>query len=225
MMVRSLERHLFGDGMLGERLEQASVEVAREAQARMDGVARELGMNVQLRVREEPCRLGSLELDTLAGSRRDLARVAAAAGGGALVAGVAVRSVARTAVTTAATRASSRSTLRVASGLLGRQVTKRGGTIGLAAAAAAACAPGGPLAVVCGLGVGLISWLALDKAFVSIDEALFRDAMRREILETLAEQRRQLSEALRVQHLATIDQMALALEANLDKVFIPARDA
>ena len=73
--------------------------------------------------------------------------------------------------------------------------------------------------------MGLISWLALDKAFISIDEALFRDAMRREILETLAEQRRQLSEALRIQHLATIDQMALALEANLDKVFIPARDA
>lgn len=225
MMVQSLERHLFGDGMLGERLEQASSEIARGAQARMSTAAASLGLNAQVRVKEEPCRLGAIDLGALGDTRRDLARVSTAAGGGALVAGVAVRSLARTAVKTAATRASSRSTVRVATGLLGRQVTKRGGTIGLAAAAAAACAPGGPLAIVCGLGAGIISWLAFDKALITIDEALFRDAMKKEILDTLAEQRRQLGEALRVQHFSTIDQMAQSLEASLDRVFVPARDA
>ena len=225
MMVQSLERHLFGDGMLGERLEQASTEIARGTQARMSAVAANLGLNAQVRVKEEPCRLGALDLGALADSRRDLARVSTAAGGGALVAGVAVRTFARMAVKTAATRAASRSTVRVATGLLGRQVTKRGGTAGWAAAAAAACAPGGPLAIVCGLGAGIISWLAFDKAMVLIDEALFRDAMKKEILDTLAEQRRQLGEALRVQHFSTIDQMAQSLDASLERVFVPARDA
>jgi hypothetical protein len=49
--------------------------------------------------------------------------------------------------------------------------------------------------------------------------------MKKEILDTLAEQRRQLGEALRVQHFSTIDQMAQSLEASLDRVFVPARDA
>ena len=224
MMVQALERHLFGEGMLAERLEQASVEVARESQARMASTAAHLGLNVQMRVRESPCGLGELDLDPLVDTRRDLARVMTAAGGGALVAGVAVRSLARTAVSTAASRAASRSTLRVAGGLLGRQATKRGGSIVVGLAAAAGCAPGGPLAIVCGLGAGLITWLALDKALVTIDEALFRDAMKKEILDTLGEQRRQLSESLRAQHFAIIDGMAASLDATLDKMFIPARD-
>ena len=101
-------------------------------------------------------------------------------------------------------------------------MSKRGGTLGIAAAAAAACAPGGPLALVCGVGAAIVSWLALDKAFISIDEALFRDAMKKEILDTLAEQRRQLSESLVAQHVATIDQMAASLEASLAGTFLPA---
>lgn len=223
MMTSALERHLFGDGMLGERLERASVAIGRESQEQMSAVAARVGGELQERVRGDPCGLGALDLSFVHASARDVGRAFAAAGGGAMVGAVAVRSLGRKVATTTAARSASKRTFRVASGLIGRTVTKRGGTLGITGAAAALCAPGGPLAVVCGLVAGAVSWLALDEAFIRIDEALFRDAMREEILASLAEQRAELTETLRIHHHAAIDQMAAAVGGALDRAFIPAR--
>ena len=225
MMVRELERHLFGDGMLGERLERASVAIAREAEAQVGEVATKLGAGIRAGVRADPCGLGALDLAPVASLRRDVARASVAAGGGALVGAVAVRSLGRAVASKAAGRAASKSTLRAARGLIGKTVTKRAGTIALSAAGGAAlCAPGGPLALLCGLGAAVVTWLTLDKAFITIDEYLFRDAMRSEILASVAEQQAQLAEAMRITHHAGIDQMASAVSASLDRAFIPARD-
>ena len=223
MMVRELEKHLFGDGMLGERLERASMAIGEDAQAQMRALATRVGLDLRERVRGDPCGLGSLDLSFVEASPRDVGRAFAAAGGGAMVGAVAVRSLGRKVATTAAARSASKRTFRVASGLVGKAVTKRGGSLGIAGAAAAMCAPGGPLALVCGLVAGAVSWLALDKAFIRIDEALFRDEMRAEILASLAEQQAELTAALRQQHHAAIDQMAGAVAGALDQAFIPAR--
>jgi len=36
--------------------------------------------------------------------------------------------------------------------------------------------------VLCGVAAGAVTWLAIDKALVEIDESLFRDEMRAELL-------------------------------------------
>jgi len=224
MMMRELERHLFGDGMLGERLERASVAIAQESEAQLGEVAAKLGASIRAGVRADPCGLSALDLAPVTAMRRDVVRASAAAGGGALAGAVAVRSLGRAVASTAASRAASKSTLRAARGLVGKTVTKRAGTIALSAAGATAlCAPGGPLALLCGLGAAVVTWLTLDKAFITIDEYLFRDAMRSEILASVAEQQAQLAEALRIAHHAGIDRMASAVSASLDRAFIPAR--
>jgi hypothetical protein len=225
MMARELERHLFGDGMLGERLERASVDIARASEAQLAQAAAALGTRLRDGVRAQPCGLGALDLAPVAALDRDVARVSAAAGGGALVGAVAVRSLGRTVAATAAGRAAAKSTVRAARGLVGKTVTKRGGSLLLSiAGAAAVCAPGGPLAILCGVVGGIVGWLGLDTAFIVIDEYLFRDAMRAEILASVAEEQALVSEALRVEHRARIDRMAAAVGASLDRAFIPARD-
>ena len=145
--------------------------------------------------------------------------------GGALVGVVAVRSLGRGVAAATASRTASKSTLRAAGGLIGKTVTKRAGTLALSAAAAAAlCAPGGPLALLCGIGAAVVSWLAFDQAMIRIDEVLFRDSMRDEILASLREQQAGLAAALKQQHHAVIDQMAAAADASLQRTFIPARN-
>jgi hypothetical protein len=225
MMSRELEKHLFGDGMLGERLERASVAIAAESEAQLAAVASRLGSRLQAGVRDNPCGLGSLDLSPVNALRRDVARASVAAGGGAVVGAMVVRSMGRIVAQRAAGRAASKSAMRAGRGLMGRMVTKRGGTLLLSAmGAAAVCAPGGPLAIVCGLGAAIVGWLTLDKAFITIDEYLFRDAMRAEILASVAEQQAELAEALRVGHYAGIDRMASTVAMSLDRAFIPARD-
>lgn len=224
MMARELERHLFGDGMLGERLERASVALSQESQQQMAAVAASLGARVRESVRANPCGLGSLDMAPAAGMKRDVLRASTAAGGGALVGVVAVRSLGRGVAAATASRTASKSTFRAASGLVGKTVTKRAGTIALSAASAAAlCAPGGPLALLCGIGAAVVSWLAFDQALIRIDEALFRDSMRAEILASLREQQAELAGALKQQHHLAVDQMAAAADASLQRTFIPAR--
>ena len=58
----------------------------------------------------------------------------------------------------------------------------------------------------------------------TIDEFLFRDAMRAEILASVGEQQAELAGTLRDAHHAAIDRMASSVGAALDRAFIPARD-
>ncbi|HUP30344.1 MAG TPA: hypothetical protein VM122_09245 [Usitatibacter sp.] len=225
MMARELEKHLFGDGMLGERLERASVAIAQESQLRMSEAAVRLGTKVRESVRANPCGLGALDLVPVGAMKRDVVRASTAAGGGALVGLVAVRSLGRGVAVATASRTASKSTFRAAGGLIGRTVTKRAGTIALSAASAAAlCAPGGPLALLCGIGAAVVSWLVFDQALIRIDEALFRDSMRAEIVASLQEQQAALVAALKQQHHASIDMMAASADTALQRTFIPARD-
>jgi hypothetical protein len=48
--------------------------------------------------------------------------------------------------------------------------------------------------------------------------------MRAELLETVAEQRAALAEALKAQHAAAIDAQALQIHNRLEGAFVPARD-
>ena len=93
-----------------------------------------------------------------------------------------------------------------------------------AGAGVAACAPGGPLAFLCGLVTGAVTWLTVDKAMVLIDELRFRDEMRAEILETVREQKEELAREMRAAHGAAIDAVAQRLHVAVNSVFIPARD-
>jgi hypothetical protein len=224
MMARELEKHLFGDGMLGERLERASMAVAAESRSRMEGAAARLGTGLREGVRANPCKLGAVDLQPTAALARDVARVSTAAGGGAMVGIMAVRSFGRMVAAATARRAASKSVFRMAGGLLGKQAAKRGSSWAFGGAAAALCAPGGPLAIACGVGGFVVSWLFFDHALIRIDEALFRDDMRAEIVSGLREQQAALDTALRAQHHASIDQMAAAVDAAIERTFIPARD-
>jgi hypothetical protein len=113
--------------------------------------------------------------------------------------------------------------VRTAGSLLGRTAVKTGSRWSIVGASAAACAPGGLLALACGAGAAIVTWLALDKAFIAIDEYLFRDAMRAEILASVAEQRQALEAAMQSQQAHAIDDMAGAIGGSLDRVFVPAR--
>jgi hypothetical protein len=182
----------------------------------------ELGAQVKAEAGARPCWAGRLDFAALGSLDRDALRASVAASGGAAAGLVTARVLARRAAAAAAARASSKRAFQGAASLAGRVAAKRtGSTLVAAAGGAAVC---GPFAALCALVAAGVTWIALDKAFITIDEMAFRDEMRAEILASVAEQKAALAEALALQHHAEIDRTVSSIAASMDKVFVPARD-
>jgi hypothetical protein len=73
------------------------------------------------------------------------------------------------------------------------------------------------------LGAGVVAWLAVDQAMVRIDEALFRDEMRAELLAALNAEQLEVADAIKARHRAAIDAAAGQLQAGMERMFVPAR--
>jgi hypothetical protein len=103
--------------------------------------------------------------------------------------------------------------------------SKRGASVLLSAGAAAAvCAPGGPLALACAAVATVVTWQGVDMAMIAIDEELFRKKMRDELVEELQGQRKQMREEFRSQLERVAAEYRSRTEQRIDKVFVPARD-
>ena len=219
-MREELERRVFGEAF-SSRLEQESRVIAAEAQARISQAAIELGAQVKSGVQSKPCLLGELDLPALRGIERDAIRASTAVVSGAGVA-IATWLLARRAATAATTSAASKRVFQGAAKLAGRSVTKRTGSMLIAAAGGSVVC--GPLAPLCAIAAGTVAWITLDKAFIEIDELRFRDEMRKELLETLHTQKAELASELRGLHQAEIDQALSGVQQSVQRAFVPIRD-
>ena len=79
---------------------------------------------------------------------------------------------------------------------VGKAVAKVGSPLGAAAAGAAAGAILGPAGAAIGVLAGATAWLALDSAFVNVDEHLNRSALERDLIGLVDESKEQVKTAL-----------------------------
>lgn len=224
-MTEELERHLFTDTRFSERLDAANQAIVQASEQQMSALHQRLGHQAEVGVQDEPCGIGDLDLSAFGDLERDRIRASTAAGGGALVAVGSSKLLAKKTAASVVGKVSAKKSFAAAAALIGKTSAKKGGSILLSAAGGAAvCAPGGPLAAVCGIVAGTVAWFTFDKAFIEIDEALFRDEMRSNILAVLEEEQAELAHILKNQHNASIDAMALEIQQNTNRLFVPARD-
>ncbi len=225
MMAEEIERRLFENTRFGERLAAASQAIAENSVQQMATLNERLGQQANLDAQANPCGLGGLDLSMFGNLGRDGMRASAAAGGATLVAVTSSKLLAKKTTAVVVSKFAAKKSFVTASSLLGKASVKKGGSILISAAGAAAlCSPGGPLAVLCGVGAGVVTWLFFDKVFLEIDEALFRDQMRADMLAVLTDQKQEIAASLRIQHFAIIDQMSMEIQSATKRVFLPARD-
>ncbi len=225
MMAEELQRHLFENTRFADRLAAASQAIAEDSVQQMAALSERLDQWANLGVQANPCGLGDLDLSMLGNSGRDGMRASAAAGGATLVAVTSSKLLAKKTTAAFVTKLATKKSFVTASSLLGKAAAKKGGSILISAAGAAAlCSPGGPMAVLCGVGAGAVTWLLFDKVFLEIDEALFREEMRADMLAVLTDQKQEIAALLRIQHFGIIDQMSSELQGATKRVFLPARD-
>lgn len=221
LMGKQLERHLFQDTGFADQLESLDRAVRRDSARALTDAAGRLGQQTRTLAARQPCPPLDLDLASFTTAAwsgsipwdpdRDTTRAATALGGGA--------------ATAVAAKLTAKKGFQTAAGLAGKVAAKKGGSILLSAAGAAAlCTPGGPAAAICGIVAGTAAWLAVDKALVEIDEVRLREEMRAEILQTLHDQRPILAATLKSAQETAIDAQAGVIQAQMGRVFLPARD-
>ncbi|MEN8107691.1 MAG: hypothetical protein ABFS22_06755 [Pseudomonadota bacterium] len=224
-MAEELERHLFVETHFGDRLATTNQAILQTSEQQMSTLHQRLGLHAEVSVQANPCDLGELDLSAFGDIERDRIRASAAAGGGALIAVTSSKLLAKKTTAAVVGKVATKKSFTAAAALIGKTSAKKGGSILLSAAGGAAlCSPGGPLAAVCGIVAGTVVWFTFDKVFIEIDEALFRDEMRSDILAVLEGEQAELATTLKAQHNASIDAMALDIQRNVERLFVPARD-
>jgi hypothetical protein len=221
-MQDELERRIVVELRVEEALEEVSRRVAGDSIAHFEALVGKLGDTLERTERARPCLPEIVDRVALRDLDRDRFRASVAAGSG-LAAAVGVRVLAARAASAMAARLATRQGFRAATSVAGKVASRRAGTMTLATAAATACAPGGPLAALCALAAGAVSWLAVDYGLIKIDEIRFRDQMRAEIVEAVRDVERQLAADLKVRQHALIDQLASTASETIGRVFVPAR--
>ncbi len=225
LMTDELERRLFTETGFSERLDRANQAIAQASQSRVSALQQRLQEQTRTVLAANPCGLAELDISAFADLERDPMRASLAAGGGALTAMATAKLLAKKTAAALAGKVAAKKSFSIATGLLAKTAAKKGGSILVSAAGGAAlCSPGGVVAVLCGIAAGTTAWLAFDKVFIEIDEAMFRDEMQADILAALNEQKAELATDLKRYHHAAIDAMAAQTQSSTERVFIPARD-
>ena len=172
-----------------------------------------------------PCDIGRTEVSPLVELDRDTLRASTATSGGLVAGIVSGKLLAKKTAAALAGKMAAKKSVHGGAALASKALAKKGTSSALSAGfGATLCAPAGPVAILCGVAAGLVTWAAVDKTLIEIDEALSREEMRAEILAVIGEQREALREQLKQKHRLRVDHVAEQVNAGIRKSFLPYED-
>jgi hypothetical protein len=220
-MREQLEEHLFAQSDFDTQLVRLDREVQHDSAERFAAMAPHL--NAELG--KAPCDIGGFVPAPLRQLDRDALRASAAATGGVGTGVVVSKALAKKTAAAVAGKLAAKKSFQTGAALTTKTLAKKGSSSLLSAGLGTAlCAPSGPVAILCGVTAGLVTWLTVDKALIELDEALNREDMRVDLLEVLAGQRAELGEQLKQKHYAGVDAMAARVNNAVQSTFVPYND-
>ena len=220
-MREQLYSHLFADSHFDQRLGELDDKLADTATDRFVALAPQLGDSIA-RADCMPEDLASLPPGALG---HDSLRASVAAGSGVGVGLASSKFLAGKTTSAVVGKVAAKKSFQTGVAVVSKTLAKKGGSTLLSTGVGTAiCAPTGPVAILCGVTAGLVTWFSVDKALVELDEAMNREEMRADIMAVLDEQRQVLTGQLTDRHVVRIDRMAEHVDKTIDRIFIPASD-
>jgi hypothetical protein len=219
MMSEKLQRFVVDETGFESIIESDSLALENETMLIMEGAAEAAMAQIGTKVRQSPCPVPSVDLTGLVNLSPDRVRatVATAAGGG-----VAAKFLVAKPAAAMAGKLAAKGTVKAAGKIFAKTAVKKGASLATTVVAGgtgtAVCGP------ICGALAAIGTWFAVDKVVLEVDEFVNRDAMRAELLAGLTEQRAELRTQLLALHHGLADHYASEINAQIGKVFIPARD-
>lgn len=222
MMSEKLNYYIIEQTGFSTILESSSRNIEQETELLMGRAAEAAGASIENAVQVSPCPVPNVNLAVLMDLRRDRLRatIATAAGGG-----VTAKLLLTKPAAAIAGKLAAKGSVKLAGKTLAKVGVKKGASaLASGTAATVACAGLGPVAIACGIGAGIVTWLTVDKVVLEVDEFVNRDAMRAELMAGLAEQRAELRAQLVALQGGLVELYAAEILSAPDKVFIPSRD-
>jgi hypothetical protein len=220
-MREQLEKYLFADTDFDVQLGALDRALGDMTSVRFAALTPQLGQELA----SASCEIGTLAVVPLSELDHDTLRASVAATSGVGAGIVASKALASKTTAAVVGKVAAKKTFQSGAALATKTLAKKGSSTLLSAGVGTAvCAPTGPLAILCGVTAGLVTWFTVDKALVELDEVLNREEMRADILAVLEEQKALLGEQLAEKHYARIDHMARQVDAALHKTFVPMSD-
>jgi hypothetical protein len=224
MMAQQLEQHLFVSTGFHTQLDKVDQALVSDTLTQMANLSQRTREQIDAQVKASPCVRSAINPELLGDFDRDVWRTLAAGTSGAVI-GVATVVVSKKVVAAVVAKVGAKKSVQVAAAVAAKMAAKKGGSVLAGAATGAAiCAPSGPVAILCGIGAGVATWIAVDKVAIEIDESVSREKMRAEILDAVIEEKRNLKITLQQRHTSLIAELTQNLQTTLDGVFIPARN-
>jgi hypothetical protein len=216
-----LEEYLFTNSEFAAQLDGLERGVEQLSIEHLAGMVPGLGAGLD----NAPCDIGSIDLAPLAALERDNLRASAAVTSGVGAGIVTSKLLAKKTAAVVIGKVAAKKSVQGGAALASKALAKKGASSALSAGLGVTlCAPAGPMAILCGVTAGVVTWLSVDKTLIEIDEALHREEMRTAILEALAGQQVELGAQLKLKHRDRIDRLAAEVSAAVQKTFIPYRD-
>lgn len=192
--------------LLGTALDRSETELDKRVFAGLDGRLQAVAKETEIAFVEKYIKEMRLALDELSASEKetlpaDLLETIK----GDLMQRVTVTAPVASAASTMAVLGTTKLLSKTVAKKLGAKIaqkaaakgaTKLGGVLTGAGSGAAACSWSGPLAAVCGVGGGVIAWVAVDAAVIRLDEYLGRDEFEEDLREQITEHKTATREAL-----------------------------
>ncbi|MGB5261431.1 MAG: hypothetical protein WBO34_13065 [Gammaproteobacteria bacterium] len=220
-MLEQLARYLFAGNDFDAQLGKLDSELAQMTAARFA----QLTPQLRDKLAGSTCEIGQLSLVPLSSLDHDTLRASVAATSGVGAGIVASKALASKTTAAVVGKVAAKKSFQTGAALVTKTLAKKGSSTLLSAGAGTAlCAPTGPVAILCGVTAGLVTWFTVDKVLVELDEALHREEMRADIMQVLAVQQALLAGQLAEYNHGRIDLMAAEVNAAVHRTFIPAVD-
>jgi hypothetical protein len=220
-MREQLEQYLFAGSNFDAQLGTLDSELAQMTAARFAQLAPQL----RDKLAGSTCETGRFSLAPLSSLNHDTLRASVAATSGVGTGIVASKALASKTTAAVVGKVAAKKSFQTGAALATKTLAKKGSSTLLSAGAGTAlCAPTGPVAILCGVTAGLVTWFTVDKVLVELDEALNREEMRADILQVLEAQKALLAGQLAANNYTRIDLMAAEVNAAVHKTFIPAAE-
>ncbi len=220
-MQDKLEEYLFEASDFDFQLGELDRKAERLSADRFAALLPKIGAELE----NVPCDTGRIDMSSLMDLDRDNVRASIAATSGIGAGVVASKVLANKTTAAVIGKIAAKKSFQTGAALATKTLAKKGASSALSAGLGTTlCAPVGPVAILCGVTAGLVTWLVVDKALIELDESLNRDEMRADIMAVLAEQQVELGIQLKQKHHARIDQRAARVNDAIGKSFVPYDD-
>jgi len=220
-MRDQLYSYLFADSDFDRRLAALDAEMAGLANAGFIALSPRLAQTLT----DSACGVEDVSLSPLLRLDKDAFRSSVAAGAGVGAGVVTGKLLASKATSAVVGKVAAKKSFQTGAALATKTLAKKGSSTLLSAGAGTAlCAPTGPIALLCGVTAGLVTWFTVDKVLIELDEILSRDEMRADILAALVEPQARLTAQLTAIHVERVNRMAVQLNELVERSFVPARE-